>query len=154
MSKERPIRFTQDEDVYNNQIPIDVPETVGKVFFLTERRPKFVWDSEKGEETSQISAFSLECISEKQETTFNVDVPAEFDLDALSLKPWDEIELLGVDYVEPWVILSEGDFNVNNAMLGYSMKSSGIKKVSDLSLNKQADKLNRDNELNKAEKTK
>ena len=128
MSRERAIRFTTDPDIINNQIPILVDDTLGKVFYQSERRAKRV-RGEDGQMTDEISALSIECISEKQETTFNVDLPADFDLEGMDLKSWDELELEGVEYVQPWAILQSGSYNARDAMLGYSIKASGIKKA-------------------------
>lgn len=128
MSQERAIRFTTDEDVINNQVPIMVKETLGNVFFLSERDVKRVRDDE-GVLTDEIKALSIECASELQETTFNVDLPADFDLEGLKLKAWDGIELEGVEYVEPWAILPSGTYNVNDAISGFTTKATGIKKI-------------------------
>lgn len=141
MSKERAIRFTKDEDVINNRIPIDVEATLGQVFYSSERDPKRV-RGEGGQYTDEISALQIECVSEKQETTFNVDLPPDFDLEGLKLQPWDEIELEGVEYVEPWAILPSGAFNPYDAMMGYSVKAKAIKKVgaaSSTNSNKKSD---------------
>lgn len=137
MSQERAIRFTTDEDIINNQVPIVVKETLGNVFFLSERDVKRVRDGE-GVLTDEIKALSIECASELQETTFNVDLPADFDLEALKLQPWDLIELEGVEYVEPWAILPSGTYNVNDAISGFSTKATGIKKMNESAGVKQA----------------
>lgn len=151
MSKERQIRFTTDEDVINNQIPIQVQATLGTVFFQSERRPKYAWDKETGVQTDEIVAQQIECISEKQETTFNVDLPADFDLESLKLKSWDELILEGVEYVEPWAILQQGEFNVNEAMLGYSVKAKGIKKGLGNAFSKESANTNENSETKKTE---
>ncbi|BBC61887.1 DUF961 family protein [Melissococcus plutonius] len=122
MAKEKPINFD------NNEIPILLKESVGKVTFVSVRNDKFVNDAE-GNRTDEIRAQSIEVSSEAQRENFNVDLVPTFNLSALELHFGDEIELLGVTTCTPWAMLPPNNNNVNNAVTGFSIMDEGIKKV-------------------------
>lgn len=122
MSKEKPITFD------DGQIPILFEETVGKVKFIAVRDDKRV-RNELGELTDEIRAQSIEVTSEKQQETFNIDLPPHFNLGALNLKFGDELKVEGVKYTEAWAMLSVGDSNIRNASTGFSIVAESVRKV-------------------------
>lgn len=120
MAKEKPIVF---ED---NQIPVLFNETVGKVIFVAQRANKFERD-EENRLTDKVRAVSIEVSSETQRETFNVDLPADFDVTPFSFG--DTIEIEGVDMVEPWAVMPTGESNIRNAYTGFNVGATGIRKV-------------------------
>ncbi|EGO8404608.1 DUF961 domain-containing protein [Enterococcus faecalis] len=120
MPQEKPIIFD------DNKIPVLFDQTVGKVTFVAKRENKFERD-EEGNYTDIVRLQSIEVSSEAQRETFNVDVPADFDLSLF--KFGDTIEIEGVEEAEPWARLPAGDQNINNAFTGFSVLATGIRKV-------------------------
>lgn len=120
MPQEKPIVFD------DNKIPVLFNQTVGKVTFVAIRDNKFTKD-EEGNYTDIVRVQSIEVSSEAQRETFNVDVPADFDLS--QFKFGDTIEIEGVEEAEPWAQLPAGDQNINNAFTGFSVLATGIRKV-------------------------
>lgn len=110
----------------DNKIPVLFNQTVGKVTFVAKRENKFERD-EEGNYTDIVRLQSIEVSSEAQRETFNVDVPADFDLSLF--KFGDTIEIEGVEEAEPWAQLPAGDQNINNAFTGFSVLATGIRKV-------------------------
>ncbi|EJG4482810.1 DUF961 family protein [Enterococcus faecalis] len=118
--KEKPITFDE------NKIPVLFNQSVGKVTFIAVRENKYERDSE-GNLTDVVRSKSIEVSSEIQRETFNVDLPADFDLSPF--KFGDVVEIEGVDVVEPWSQLPAGERSVNSVYTGFSAVATGIRKV-------------------------
>ncbi|EOK44839.1 DUF961 family protein [Enterococcus faecalis] len=145
MVKEQPITFEE------NKIPVLFNETVGKTTFVAVRSPKFERD-EEGKLTDKVRAVSIEVSSEAQRETFNVDLPADFDVSGF--KFGDTIEIEGVDEVEPWAQMPAGARGVNNAYVGFSVIATGIRKVTLSASQNQGQSVNHSTKQKEEEKGK